>query len=110
MYYFIGAFMRLSQFEISRLGDNQVKVTGKCFVTDNLYTVVVSTSGISRYSEGYPVESSFPELGRADCAFLSTGISPYGFEKILTAYSNPPGEDDKYSEYEDYGDDIDDFI
>jgi hypothetical protein len=47
--------MRLSQFEISRLGDNQVKVTGKCFVTDNLYTVVVSTSGISRYSEGWGV-------------------------------------------------------
>lgn len=63
--------------------DNEMVVFGRCFVTDDLYSVACRLHQYVQWQEGKHIQAVMPDLSDGDREFLISGTSPKGFDILF---------------------------
>jgi hypothetical protein len=64
--------------------DDRVRLSGRCIVTGEEYSVIVSLDGFLAYFvHGKHIGEAFPELPREEREFLISGTSPEGWRRLF---------------------------
>ena len=65
--------------------DGRVRLSGRCIVTGEEYSVVVSMDGfVAYFARGRQIAEAFPELPREEREFLISGTSPEGWRRLFS--------------------------
>ena len=71
--------LRRKDFEVRAESPTETRVSGKCGLTAESYSVVVPSEGFARWQAGEPIHRAMPEVLAEDREFLISGISPKGW-------------------------------
>lgn len=75
--------MYFSQLTLTPLEDDRCRLTGRCVITGEQYSVETINSHVEAYQNGALAQDAFPDLGTDDREFLISGTSPQGWKEVF---------------------------